>query len=456
MRACFFKKAVVGPDRVWPFHRLRVVHPNHIRIARGMIAVGLFLISAKFMGFLKEMTIANWYGVSEVVDAYVLAFTIATWLPVVAWSIGTAVLVPVLASLSKRPEEERLFFRELNGSSLLLGFFIAAATAGLCSLIPLLVKEWDTQAVELARKFTWLLMPFGFLVLLSASLSIRLQARENYIYTFLESMPALGVISFLMLFPETRGGAPLIWGTLFGGGVQVCLLVWIAGQVRSLGDGIAWRHRSPYWKQVYVNLNIMAVGQIAISLLALVDNAFAAQLGEGAIATLGYANRLVALLSGLGATTIGRALLSVLAQTVSDGEFRLARVQALQWAGLIFLTSGFVAFLLWLFAPAAIALLFQRGAFTTSDTMAVARVLRFGLVQVPFYCSGIALVQWFAATGRYGLLTGLAVAGIVAKIALNAILAPILGVAGIALATSGVYVINMVILLILAMKGDKE
>lgn len=419
-----------------------------------MIAVGLFLISAKLVGFLKEMTIANRYGVSGVVDAYVLAFTLVTWLPVVAWSIGTVVIVPVFVSLSKRPEEERLFLREFNGSTVLAGVFIVAVIAGLCGgLVPLLVKEWDTQTADLASTFTWLLIPFGFTIVVSASLSIRLQARESHIYTFFECMPALGIISFLMLFPETRGGAPLIWGTLFGGGIQVGLLMWIAQQARSLGDGVAWRHRSPYWKQIYVNLNIMVVGQAAISLSALVDNAFAARLGEGAIATLGYANRLVALLAGLTATVIGRALLPVLSQTVAAGELRLGRVQALQWAGLIFWASALGALLLSLFSTPAIALLFQRGAFTTSDTVVVARVLRFALVQLPFYCSGIALVQWFAATGKYGVLTGLGVLGILTKIALNAILAPVLGVAGIALATSGVYVINMAILLILAMKG---
>lgn len=444
---------MISSKRVDLLRRLQSLHSNHIRIARGMVTVGLFLIAAKIIGALREITIAHHYGVSRVVDAYILAFNFVTWLPQVVWSIGTATLVPVLASLSKTPEEEQVFIREFNGSTIQMGLFITIITAGLCSvLIPLLVRGWDAQAINLAKKFTWLLIPFGFTLVLSASLSIRLQTRECYIYTFLESMPALGVIFFLLFFPEIHKGFPLIWGTLFGGGIQVVLLLLIAKRVHSLGDGISLRYSSTWWKQVCVSLSIMAVGQVAISLSILVDNAFAARLGEGAIATLGYANRITALLAGIGATSIARALLPVLSQIVANGEFETGRLTTIRWSKLIFLVSGFVSLLLGLFAPTVVALLFQHGAFTASDTAIVSKVLRFDLIRLPFYCSVIALVQWFAATGRYSLLSGLGVSGLLAKVTLNAILSPIFGVAGIALATSGVYAIILV-LLILAMKS---
>lgn len=450
-----WKRAMVrnGNGKVWSLRQLQVIHPEDIRIAQGMITVGLFLITAKIIGALREVIIAHHYGVSKIVDAYALAFNFVNWLPQVAWSIGTAVLVPILVSLSKNPEEEQVFLREVNGSTVWLGFLTSAATAGLCGgLIPLLVKEWDTQAVCLAKKFTWWLIPLGFMTVLSASLSIRLQARGCYIYTFLESMPAFGIISFLLFFQKTQEGIPLIWGALIGGVIQVGLLFWIAKRTHSLGNGIAWRYHSTWWKQVYSNLTIMVVGQVAISLLILVDNAFAARLGEGAIATLGYANRITALLAGLGATVIGRALLPVLSQLVVNGDLKASRLTALKWSRLIFLGSGFITLLVWLFSFTVVTLLFQRGAFTAEDTMIVARVLRFDIIRLPFYCSSIALVQWFAATGRYSLLSSLGVLGLLTKIILNAILSPILGVAGIALATSGVYVIIMMVLLISIMK----
>jgi len=431
--------------------RLRTAHPNHIRIAQGMAEVGLFLVAAKLIGAIKEMAIAHRYGVSGVVDAYMLAFTFVTWLPQIVWSVGSLVLVPVLVALTKRPDEERQFLRELNGSAFQLGLATAALVVGLGScLVPILVSGWSAEAQDLVRRFTWQLAPVGFLLVLSASLSIRLQARERQSYTFLESMPAIGILLFLLLLPESFGSAALILGTLVGAVVQVGLLVWMVCRIHSLGSGMAFRRCSTWWNQVYVSLGILAVGQAAISLAPLVDNSFASQLGEGAVAMLGYAKRIMALLTGLGATAIGRALLPVLSQAVADGNLQLGRIQVRQWTGMIFLVSGLMAFLGWLFAPSVVALVFQRGAFTAGDTAAVARVFRFGLLQLPFYCSGIALVQWFAANGRHNLLAWLGIIGLITKCILNAVLTPVLGVAGIALASGGVYMINMAILVALS------
>ena len=429
----------------------RTLHPNHVRIARGLVVVGLFLATAKLIGAVKEMIIAQRYGVAGVVDAYMLAFTFVTWLPQIAWSVGSLVLVPVLVALRKRPDEEQQFFQELNGSALQLGLATVALVIGLGGgLIPVLVSGWTADAQDLARRFTWQLAPAGLLLVFSASLSIRLQALERQSYTLLEAMPALGILSFLLLLPNYVGGAPLVWGLLAGATAQVALLIWMAGRTRSLGGGVKWRRRSPLWNKVYASLGVMAGGQAAISLVAPIDNAFAAQLGEGAIAVLGYANRLVALLAGLAATTIGRAVLPVLSQTVTEGKLQVGLRQAQQWAGIVFLATGIAAFLGWWIAPQAVALVFQRGAFTAGDTVVVARVLRFGLLQLPFYCSGIVLVQWFAATRRYRVLVGTALLGVVAKCALNAALVGVLGVGGIALATTAMYLFNFSILLVLA------
>lgn len=436
------------------FYRVRSMHSNHIRIAYGMVSVGLFLIAAKIVGAVKEMVVAYYYGVSGVVDSYVLALTLVTWLPQIIWSVSTAILVPMLVALHKKPKEERIFLQEINGIAIQLGLIVAILILVLGNgLIPLMVGKWDTESADLAQRFTRQMAPVGFMMVLSASLSIRLQARENQIYTFLEAMLPLGVLLFLLFSQDGFSGTSLIHGTLVGAAAQLGLLIWIAGRNHSVGGGIAWRPRSAWWKQkIYINLGIMAVGQAAISLSHLVDNAFAAQLGEGAVATLGYANRIVALLSGLAATTTARAVLPVLSHTVAEGKWRLGRIQSLQWAGLIFLATGSTVFLAQFLSPSVVALLFQRGAFTANDTAAVARVLQFGLLQLPFYCSGIVLVQWFAATGRYRLLAGLGGLGIIMKVVLNAAFTPILGVAGIALSTGGMYFVNMAILLLVILR----
>ena len=97
----------------------------------------------------------------------------------------------------------------------------------------------------------------------------------------------------------------------------------------------------------------------------------------------------------------------------------------------------------WLLAPWGVSVLFQRGAFTAENTQAVAQVLRWGLLQLPFYFGVLILVQLLASQNRYRLMSGIAVANFALKAALNAVLAPRMGAAGIMLATSLMYLLSL-------------
>src|SRR5690606_13514551 len=97
-----------------------------------------------------------------------------------------------------------------------------------------------------------------------------------------------------------------------------------------------------------------------------------------------------------------------------------------------------------LLAPWGVALLFERGAFTAADTQAVAHVLRWGLLQMPFYFGVLILVQLLASQNRYRIMAAIAVANFALKAVMNQVLAPSMGAAGIMLATSIMYALSYV------------
>jgi peptidoglycan biosynthesis protein MviN/MurJ (putative lipid II flippase) len=97
------------------------------------------------------------------------------------------------------------------------------------------------------------------------------------------------------------------------------------------------------------------------------------------------------------------------------------------------------AVIAWWLAPWAVQLLFERGAFTAENTASVTRVFRFGVIQLPFYFSGIVLVQFLASAGRHSLIAVGAVLNLMIKAAGNMIFGHWLGAAGIALATGIMY-----------------
>jgi putative peptidoglycan lipid II flippase len=186
--------------------------------------------------------------------------------------------------------------------------------------------------------------------------------------------------------------------------------------------------------------------------VAPLDQYAAANLGGNANATLGYANRLLSLALGLGAASVGRAALPVLADVFSRGDHSRARRMAIQWSVWMLLAGVLVVAIGWWLAPWGVALLFERGQFTAADTQAVAQALRWGLLQLPFYFGVLVLVQLLASQHRYGVMAGIALANFALKAVLNPILAPTYGLPGILLATSAMYALSYCCYLLVALR----
>jgi peptidoglycan biosynthesis protein MviN/MurJ (putative lipid II flippase) len=189
-----------------------------------------------------------------------------------------------------------------------------------------------------------------------------------------------------------------------------------------------------------------------MSFVGPIDQYTAANLGANANSTLGYATRLLSLLLGVGAASVGRAALPVLADIQSRGDRNRARSTALKWSVLMLGAGAAVTLVGWLLAPWGVSLLFERGAFTADNTAVVAEVLRWGLLQMPFYFGVLILVQLLASQNRYRLMAAIAVANFAIKALMNYLLAPVMGPAGIMLATSIMYALSYTCYVIVALR----
>ncbi len=418
--------------------RLAAIHPDHQRIAQGAAWVSLFVLVGKLAGAAKEMAVAYRYGVSGVVDAYQLAITVVTWLPGTLVSVIAIVLIPILVRLRQRDAADRaLFLEEMQGTVLVLGglFMLASLLLG-----PLALAHLAANLPEETRQMAWQLIfgmaPVALLTLMIGVYAARLQAQEKQVNTLLESVPAVAILGLVLLWPLKADIAPLLWGTLLGYVVQAAWLAYLARRADGQPIRPRWSWRSPHWREFYQAAGVMTAGNFVMSFITPLDQYFAAQLGDSAIATLSYANRVIALLLGLGSMAVARATLPVFSRIAAAGDWRRARGMALKWSRIMFVLGGLTMALIWLLAPWVIRILFERGAFTVQDTAIVADVLRWGLVQMPFYFAGIVLVQLLASQGRYYTIAIIATTNLGVKLAGNMVLASWLGISGIVLATA--------------------
>jgi putative peptidoglycan lipid II flippase len=101
-----------------------------------------------------------------------------------------------------------------------------------------------------------------------------------------------------------------------------------------------------------------------------------------------------------------------------------------------------------LLSKTLVRVLFERGAFTDADTSLVASIQTLYLLQVPFVMVGMLFVRLASSLQRnYILLVG-AVITLPLNVVLNLALMRLLGVAGIALSTSLVFVVSCCYLMV--------
>lgn len=428
-------------------HHLTNPDSQHRQIALGFLWVSLFVFIGKLAGAAKEMTIAWRYGVSATVDAYVFVFNLVSW-PVSVWfGVLTVVLLPLAARLrSDTPDELPRFRAELLGLTLLLG--LALGLLVWLGLPALLHAGWlglSGSALEQALKMTGslaLLAPLGTVIsLFSAWLLVGGHHRN----TLFEAIPAFSLLVALLLPPGWLP-EPLLWGTVTGFALHAAAL---GAPLLHRGELPAPRFapHSPAWEFFWASIGIMALGQVLSSLTNLVDQFFAAGLDEGALSTLSYANRILALILGLGATAISRATLPVFSKEMAQGGIHVSAL-ALRWAKWMMIFGLAVLLVSWLLVPWVVSVLFERGAFTTQDTQAVANVLRYALFQVVFYFPALVLVSALAAQRRHAWIALSGIINLVCKLPLAFLLVPLFGLYGLVLSTVLMYALSVGLLFI--------
>lgn len=420
------------------------MHPSNRAILASGMYVAIFAIAAKLFTVLREVTLAYRYGTSVTIDAFNLAFTVTTWLPVLLVSIASTGLVPMLVSSARNRDEHRRMLDELNAA-------VVAISALLCALA-ILAAPWASAMIagtkvpatlELTTRMIMQMAPVAGLGVLAGYLSARLQAQQLYLYTLGEAFPPLCVALSALLPFDWHGASLLTGGLIVGTLMQLLFLTALLSRSEEDFGGLRLRFTSDRWPVIRNAVGTLAIGAAILWLTVPVEQAFAARLGVGAVSSLNYANRLIGMGTSIATIVIARALLPVFAARAADGDITASGHQARKWAwacGAIGLCCSLIS---WPLIEPAIRILLQRGAFTDEDVRTVDTLIRIGVLQLPLFFASTALVQWLAANGRYRSISVIAGITVLAKISLLQVLVPLYGLRALMMSTVGMYAVAL-------------
>jgi putative peptidoglycan lipid II flippase len=415
----------------------RAPAPSVVSAITGSIAVlATATLLTKSFALGKELVVAGAFGIDRGLEAYLVALVLCMFLiGLVAHSLPSA-FIPVFVRHveNDRPDAARDLVGTTSAFALAAGLACAGLVACLSGpLVDVVAQGFDPAARALTRRLLLLLLPAVPLAGLASVWAAVMHARRRFwAVSLVPAVTPTVIVLAIVLLPARV--EVLAAATVIGLACETVALAVLAARAGLLAPmRLAWRDAS--LRAVLREYAPVVAGAALLGLTPVCDRAVAATAGEGAVATLGYAARLVDAGLALGATAIGTALLPHAARSVALGR----RDELLRtFRGLVRLVlcvSVPAAAMLALGSSAIVGALFERGAFTAQDTMAVAAVQAVLALQIPIYLVGIIAARMLAVNRLNRVLVVGNVVSLALTIVLDLAFVGPFGVTGIAVAT---------------------
>jgi len=427
------------------------------RIFSGVLVVAFITLIVKFMGAAKELVVAGYFGTGDMVDAFLFAFLLPSFaINVLAGSFSAAMMPTYIRIRNNKGEEAA---RQLFSSLMLIGvLFLLVVVAVLAvfapALLSLLGSGFNEQTMALTQALFYWLLPIVMLSGTGHLFATIINAGERFAIVALAPVitPLCAVVALILLV-DVWGIYALAVGFVLGAGIELFILIITAARHNILVLP-QWNGMTEELRTVIRQYTPLLAGTFLMSSTWIVDQSMAATLESGSVATLNYANKVVAMIIGIGAMAVGTAVLPHFSRLVGSKDWIGLRHTFRTYTWLILFTTVPITALLFLFSEPIIELLFERGAFTAEDTLQVAQVQVFYLLQLPFYMLGILGVRLISALAKNEILLKISFVNLVVNIIGNYLFMQYFGVAGIALSTAMVYLLSTgMIYLYLAKSG---
>ena len=404
---------------------------------------------------LKELTVAHWFGRGDPLDAFLIAFLLPSFTVNLIMGALASALIPVLMEMRQKHEPEAtdkllssvaiVSVLTLAGIALVLGLFAPF-------YLPYLGSNFSPEKLRLTRELLYALLPWIVLNGIALFASSVLNASERFaLPALVPVVTPLATMMFIWIAAQRWGAFSLACGIVTGSVVEAA---WLFATLRAQGTRLSFR-----WAGMDENVRIvlrqsapMIAGTFLMGSTAVVDQAMAAMLPGGSVAALGYGNRIVSAVLGLGATALSTAVLPYFSRMAAAADWQGCRHTLKRFSLLVTAAAVPLTLVLILFSRTLVRLLFQRGAFTAADTELVSSVQICYALQIPFYIWGMLFVRFITSVRRNDLLMYASAVNLSVDIGLNLILMRYWGVAGIALSTSLVYLISFIFVAICTMK----
>lgn len=419
------------------------------RIFIATVVVMLVSLGARLTTAARELIVAGYFGTSEEVDAFLIALLLPMFaVNVFAGSFSTSVMPTYIETRDNSGPAEA---QKLFSSVMALGILFLIVTTFILMwlgpiLLPLLGTGFTPETIALAQSLFYWLLPILILSGTGHLYATAINAGEKFAGVAL--VPAITPIcasATLVIMMDRWNIHALAIGTVIGTTIELAVLAWMAKQQNILSLP-KWSGMTSKLQSIMRQYGTMVAGAFLMSSTVLIDQAMAAMLDPGSLATLNYANKVVAMILGIGAMALGTVVLPHFSRMVAERDWTGIQHTFKTFTKLIIIVCTPITILLFIFSEDITHILFERGAFNAGDTSLVGEVQAFYVIQIPFYVLSILTVRLISSLKANHILMWGAFISLPLNILLNYYFMQWMGISGIALSTTCVYAISFLYL----------
>ncbi|MFC4902056.1 murein biosynthesis integral membrane protein MurJ [Kocuria sp. CNJ-770] len=410
-------------------------------IARAAVLVAGLTAVSTVLGFVRDVVIGAVFGAGAQLDAWFVAQGVMNVvLGLIAWAMARSV-TPVTAREAARERAEgtgcrghRGFEVSLTLTVLVLG--LAGVVVGLLAapVTSLLAPGFDDAQTATTAALTRIVLVATVLVAGTDLLASLAQAHGRFAWSSLQGVPFnLVMIAAAGVFGPRYGITALAVGYVAGSAARLLMQL---PPVLALGARIRprWELRDPGFREIVRLVPPMLVGNAVVNVNTLVDRAVGSTLGDGAISALSYGWRLV----DLPETLVIAALLAPLYPALGAAADDRPELRRLVDRGLSVVVTVLTPICTVFVVAAAplVATAFGHGAFDAGDVRATATAVAwYAPALLALGCRQVVVRASYALGDSRGPVV-VAVLAMVVNVAGDLVLAPLMGLAGIAAATT--------------------
>lgn len=413
---------------------------ENVDIAKTSIILTLILIFAKFASFIRDIFLAQRFGISVESDVFLASSSVLMIFVSFIRSPFSAAYLPLATDyyIKKNKEKQKYFFGSVIGAALVIGIVISLIEIIFVDeIISVVTPGFGYEASQMLKSVIYLQIPVITITFLFAVSCSHLRLINKFNWAEISNIfPPLFCILYLIILRENS--------TIFGLSIATVIGYFISYSVQSLilkKNNIDIKINFNFFnnddlKKVMLAMAPFMIAGIARELNTLIDKSMGSLLPEGSISVLSYASKMTVTEVGLITTAVSMIIFAEIAKfsTVDDKEgIKRTVVYALKFINLILIPICILTIVL---RTNIIAILFGRGMFDeqsikiTANTMACYAIgmIGFGMQDV--------LTRALHATKHRKYPALISVVLVCINITLNLLLYNRLGTYGLALASS--------------------